>query len=217
MGLADPFVFISQTFKDFRTTGAIAPSSPFLARAMAGALPHADKVPENFRVLEVGAGTGAFSKALAKRLRHRGQLDLYEISKSFAAHLRKRLGKEDAFRQLDTRVKLHEGDVRALPKEPTFDCIVSGLPLNNFTGAEVRGFLELFKQLLKPGGTLTYFEYVAIRRVKSFIVGKAERERLRAVGAVVDEFIHQYQTHQAIVPINIPPARVRHLCFEAAK
>jgi len=47
------------------------------------------------------------------------------------------------------------GDVRALPAEPTYDAIISGLPFNNFTSAEVRGFLEHFRAMLKPGGILS--------------------------------------------------------------
>lgn len=212
---SDSIRFIKQTFSTFRTTGAVAPSSRFLARAMVQALPSAEKITSDVRVLEVGAGTGAFTCEIAKRLMHDGHLTVYEINPDFVHHLRNRMIKEPEFQALGKRVELVEGDILKLEQKQHFDAIVSGLPFNNFTPEEVHGFLEHFKSLLKPGGTLTFFEYFGIRPIQMPFVGKEKRTRLKAIAKVVNKFVKDHQFHQRVVPLNLPPARARHFRFEA--
>ena len=167
-----------------------------------------------FRVLEVGPGTGAFTKQIVRRLDGRGRLDLWEISPKFVEHLKKRFEKEKLFRETTTKLHLNRGDIRELPGKATYDFVVSGLPFNNFTPKEVEGFLEHFRKLLKPGGHLSYFEYIAVRKLQKPFVGKERRDRIAGIEKVVDRFAEAYQVRSEIVPINIPPARVRHLCFQ---
>jgi phosphatidylethanolamine/phosphatidyl-N-methylethanolamine N-methyltransferase len=208
-----PITFIRQSLKDFRNTGSIAPSSPFLARAMVECLPRRDHVPEGYRVLEVGPGTGPFSRAAARRLALRGQLDLYEISELFAQHLQDCIASDACFKSLRGRVRVFCADVREVPAEPVYDAVISGLPFNNFTPAEVRQFLNHLSAVLKPGGTLTFFEYVGIRRLQAPFVSQTRRSNLREIGKVVKEFSQKHQFRQKIVPLNLLPARVRHLRF----
>lgn len=214
MGMREPVTFLKQTIKTFRTTGAVAPSSPFLGRAMIKRLPPPHAIPKDFRLLEVGPGTGSITEVLAKELAGRGQVDLYEINPEFVRHLKERIAREACFAPMRNRIGVHLGDVRDLPRKPAFDMIISGLPFNNFTPDEVRSFLEHFMGLLKPQGTLSYFEYVAIRRLQAPFVGKERRQRLKGVSDVVEEYARKHQISSVIVPINFPPARVRHLQFE---
>jgi phospholipid N-methyltransferase len=211
---AAPITFFRQTLSSFRTTGALAPSSPFLAKAMVEALPPRDQISDDYRVLEVGPGTGAFTTELAKRMGGRGHLELWEINPKFVERLQKRIDEESKFRAQKPRIQLQRGDVRELPGEPTYDAIISGLPFSNFTSEEVREFLEHFRAMLKPGGTLSYFEYAFMRRLQQPFCGSTRRTRLRGVARVVREFSRNYQIDQRIVPINLPPARVRHLQFD---
>ena len=213
MPVSGSLTFLKQTFRAFRTTGAVAPSSPFLARAMVRDLPPKGKAPAVCRVLEVGAGTGAFTKAIVRRLDGHGRLDLWEINPHFCAHLRRLMQSHAHFKRMGARIELREGDIRALPAEPVYDCILSGLPLNNFTPAEVRGFMLHFKHLLKPGGTLTYFEYLAIRRLQTPFVGHENRKRLNGVAQVVRDLVLRHQVREEFVALNVPPAVVRSLRF----
>src|SRR5205085_8547287 len=89
--------------------------------------------------------------------------------------------------------------------------IVSGLPLNNFPVAQVREIFRAYNRLLKPGGTLTYYEYVLIRQLKTPFVNRRERRRLYRVGRVVGSYIRSYQVRRQQVLMNVPPATVRHL------
>jgi phospholipid N-methyltransferase len=111
---------------------------------------------------------------------------------------------------------VHQGDVRHLKEEHTYDAIISGLPFNCFTPGEVRGFIEHFRFLLKPGGTLTWFEYVGIRKLQAPFVSPARRAQLRAIHEVTHEFVGRHQFNEHIIPVNLPPARVRHLRFGKA-
>ena len=206
-----PITFIRQSLKNFRSVGSLAPSSPFLARGMANQLPK--EIPEDYKILEVGPGTGPVTVEIVKRMDGRGHLDLWEISPAFCAVLRERLAEEPLFRRMDSRVVVHQGDVRHLPAHPHYNAIVSGLPFSNFKPEEVQGFLVHFRALLKPKGTLIWFEYLALRRIQSVFVGKARREQLKGITDVTRRFIHGHHYRQEIIPINFPPARVRHLRF----
>jgi len=208
-----PITFIRQTFKDFKNTGSVAPSSPFLARAMVRCLPTRDRMPKDFRVLEVGPGTGPFTKEAARRLSLNGQLDLYEISELFAEHLERLVERDPVLKRLNGRVNIYCADVREVPAKPIYDAVISGLPFNNFSPKEVQEFLEHLSAVLKPGGTLTFFEYFAIRRLQAPFVSHRRRSNLREIGKVVKEFAKRHQFRQNIVPLNFLPARVRHLRF----
>jgi phosphatidylethanolamine/phosphatidyl-N-methylethanolamine N-methyltransferase len=213
MQIFAPVTFFKQTLSSFRTTGAVAPSSVFLAKAMVRSLPTGDACAADYKVLEVGPGTGPFSAAIAQRLKGRGELHLYEINSGFVAHLKRRIEKEPCFKAMGERVQLHEGNVLELQAPQRFDAIVSGLPFNNFTPDEVRSFLEHFRILLKHGGTLTFFEYFGMRPLQMPFVGREKRTRLNGIARVVNQFAREFQVDQQIVLLNVPPARARHMKF----
>ena len=208
-----PLTFIKQTFRDFRSTGAIAPSTRFLGQKMALSLPH--PLPGNFRVLEVGPGTGPITREIVKRMDGRGHLSLWEISPQFCEFLHALREREPAFKKMQDRITINQGDIRDLKDVHCWDAIISGLPFNCFSAEEVRGFLEHFKLLLKPGGTLTWFEYVGIRTLQAPFVSPARRAQLRSIHAVTHEFAARHQYDQHVIPVNLPPAKVRHLRFMA--
>ncbi len=87
-------------------------------------------------------------------------------------------------------------------------------PLNNFPAAQVREIFKAYNRLLKPGGTLTYYEYVFIRQVMTPFVNRRERRRLYRVGRVVSSYIRSYQVRKQPIFINVPPAIVRTLSLK---
>ncbi|HET9784113.1 MAG TPA: hypothetical protein VFP94_04030, partial [Terriglobales bacterium] len=63
-------LFYEQFRHHFQATGAIAPSGAFLARAMTAPIARAcHSVRSRLRVLEVGPGTGVFTRAILQQLR----------------------------------------------------------------------------------------------------------------------------------------------------
>ncbi|MFN8008235.1 MAG: methyltransferase domain-containing protein [Terriglobia bacterium] len=210
--LKDLRLFYSEFRRNFVTTGAIAPSSPLLAKAMVFPLKQRSSSP--IRVLEVGAGTGAVTQQLLKQLRSGDTLDIYELNPRFFGVLRENLPIADLTRQGLT-CRLHNADVRSLPDSALFDFIISGLPFNNFESQIVEEFFETFMNHLLPGGTLAYFEYIGTREFQSRLVTGAERERLVRVGIAVKSFLQKYQYDSNQVWWNLPPAKARY-CRKAS-
>ena len=89
--------------------------------------------------------------------------------------------------------------------------IVSGLPLNNFSVAFVEQLVGKLSRLLAPGGTLSFFEYIAIRPLKASLSRRAERERLRGIGRLMGNFLAAHEIRRDRVLVNVPPAWVHHV------
>jgi ubiquinone/menaquinone biosynthesis C-methylase UbiE len=105
--------------------------------------------PENARVLEVGCGTGAITRALARRAGIRAIVGV-DPSPVFLAKARE-LSTE--FRHVTFRA----GDVRGLEfGDGAFDVAIAHTCLTHVPGPE-EGLRELFR-VLKPGGALAVFD-----------------------------------------------------------
>ena len=203
MPLNERLLFLKQFLRQFPHTGAITESSRFLARAITD---HIKPAHGPVTILEVGAGTGAFTRELVNLLRPGDKLIVYEINEQFASILRKRFGE-------NLQVEIICAPIQSIEKKPAFDFIVAGLPLNNFPPELVKEILETLRGVDKPGATASFFEYAAIRSLKTPFVGKAERERLRAVTSVLAVFLREHHIQSRFVLFNLPPAYARQLKF----
>jgi phospholipid N-methyltransferase len=108
---------------------------------------------------------------------------------------------------------MYHADVEDLPETEPFDLVISGLPLNNFAVDSVARIMEKLRRLLAPGGTLSFFEYVAVRKAKSLISARPERKRLRGIGQIFDETLSKYEVRRDLVLANVTPAWVHHVRF----
>ncbi len=212
--LAECRDFFGEFRRSFHTTGSLMPSSRFLARALAGEL---GKPHPPWRVLEVGPGTGAVTRELARRLGPDDRLDAVEINDRFVALLRRRLETDPAFDGRRGQVQILHAPVEQVDGEAVYDLNVSGLPLINFPVAQVRAIFRAFDRLLRPGGALSYFEYVLVRRLKMPFVSRRERRRLYRVGRVVGDYLSKHQFREDRVLANVPPAVVHHLRLRPAE
>ncbi|MBC6993791.1 methyltransferase [Neolewinella lacunae] len=75
--------FFKEAVKNIRTTGAIASSSPALAKRLVAALP-ADR-PVN--IVELGPGDGSITHAILERIHPGSKVTAFEINPSFVAEL----------------------------------------------------------------------------------------------------------------------------------
>jgi len=211
---ADYRIFWREFRRAFHTTGAVLPSGRALSRALAHYIREGELGLGPRRILEVGPGTGAVTKHIVAAMRPDDRLLLVERNEQFVECLRKRLADEPLFHQAADRVTLHHAGIEELAEDQAYDVIVSGLPLNNFSVELVRQILTKLRRLLAPGGTLSFFEYIAIRRVKSLVSGRAQRERLRGIGAAYDELVAPAEIRRDHVLANVPPAYVHHVRWE---
>ena len=151
------------------------------------------------------------TRAIVAALGPADRLDLVELNGSFVEHLHHRFRKEPDFSAVSDRVRVLHQKVEDLPANSTYDAIVSGLPLNNFAVSAVEQILETFGRLLSPGGTLSFFEYVAVRPARAVVSGATDRQRLRGIGLRLRELLGQHEFRRECVWRNLPPAWVHHL------
>lgn len=207
-----PFQDHIEFFKQFRarftTTGAVAPSSRFLAHAMIGPL---KKRSQPARVLEVGPGTGAVTRHIVRQLGAEDRLDLVELNEAFADMLTRRFEQDALYQRVAKQAKVHVCPLQEFDADEPYDYIISGLPMNNFSSELVAELFARFFQLLKPGGVLSYFEYMYVRPVRTVLSAGQERERLKGLSEIMGGYVSERRFRRNWVFINVPPAWVQHL------
>lgn len=206
--LHDQRVFWRQFRQEFHTTGAVLPSGRFLARALAR---YVGQQSAGQRILEVGPGTGAVTSQIVRRLGPEDQLDLVELNAEFVRRLDERFASEEPFRTAAPRARVLHCPVEELPHGTQYDLIISGLPLNNFAVADVERILEVMTRLLRAGGTLSFFEYIAIRPARALVSKAAERARLRGIGQAIERLLGSNEIRRDWIWPNVPPAWVHHV------
>src|SRR5437868_5622267 len=149
--------FYQQFRRQYHNTGSILPSSRPLARALTSRL-RGRRGPA--RILEVGPGTGAVTEEILRQLRPGDRLDLVEINADFVALLRRRFAQEPLWQQRSGQARLIHAPLQEVEGEGLYDYLISGLPLNNFSVPLVREIFAAYRRLLRPGGVLSYFEYL---------------------------------------------------------
>ncbi|MGD0896795.1 MAG: methyltransferase domain-containing protein [Thermoguttaceae bacterium] len=212
VGLSHCRLFFQEFRQNFRTTGAVLPSGRRLARALARFVRQRDGTGPR-RILEVGPGTGAVTREIIAAMGPEDRLDLVELNDRFVACLGERFKSDPFFASVADRSRVLHCPVEHLPPDGSYGVIVSGLPLNNFGVNEVRRILDALKLLAAAGGTLSFFEYVALRRLKGMLSGPAERGRLRGIGRVLGDLLKSRQVQRDGIWANVPPAWVHHVRF----
>jgi phospholipid N-methyltransferase len=206
--VGDHFAFLRQFRETFETTGALAPSSRFLARAMTRPIAGRSRPA---RILEIGPGTGAVTRRIVRLLGPDDHFELVELNSEFVKILNRRFQEESDFRAVADRTSLHQCPIQEFAAAEPFDFIVSGLPLNNFPPALVEDIFGVYFRLLAPGGVLSYFEYMYVRPLRRLVSKEPERQRLRHLDGVLLPRLGQHRIRRDWVFANLPPAWVQHL------
>jgi phosphatidylethanolamine/phosphatidyl-N-methylethanolamine N-methyltransferase len=181
--LGDESHFWRTLLENPRLTGAVAPSGPHLARAMARAAATA----RDGLIVELGPGTGPVTKALIEQGVARERLVLVEYDGSFCRLLAQRFAP----------ARIVQGDAYDLPRTlaafggQRIAAVVSSLPLLNQPPALRAKLIEDAFALMGPAGVFVQFTY----GVKSPVPRQA--------------CVNRYSAHGG-APIwrNLPPARV---------
>jgi phospholipid N-methyltransferase len=197
--------FLGQVIKNYRYTGAILPSSSILGRTMTRTL---RQDPRPKRLLEVGPGTGPFTKFMLRALRPGDELHIVEINPAFARRLEDAMLAPYRASHPRTTVKLYCESIETAPpaSEGAFDYIVCSLPFNNFPPDLVRAMFRRLLDLLKPGGELAYFEYAGVRVMKGSVVDKVGRRKLKQIHLMGKVLSRRHKGRRELVLGNMPPA-----------
>lgn len=172
--------FYKALLKGFKTTGALAPSSKHLAKAMARAL------PPNFNgtIVELGPGTGAITRGLIDHGISQHNIIAIESSIEFFKHMRQE------FPEVKTILGQAEHLSKILsPTQLPVAAIVSSLPLRILSLETQNNIMREIDKVLAPAGY--YIQYTYSTKKNPFSESKA--------------YQHIY-SH--LVWINLPPARV---------
>jgi phosphatidylethanolamine/phosphatidyl-N-methylethanolamine N-methyltransferase len=177
--LTDNLLFLRALIARPKNIGAVLPSSPALAQAIAHQID-----PQKGPVLELGPGTGVVTRAILAHGIAPGRLTAIEFDPDMAAQLASRY----------PRIQVIQGDAFDLAhalgahSRAPYGAIVSGLPLLNFPLAHRRAYMEGLARHLAPDAPIIQFSYGTNAPV-------AAPEGFSVVRA-------------ALVWANIPPARV---------
>jgi phosphatidylethanolamine/phosphatidyl-N-methylethanolamine N-methyltransferase len=187
----DAVVFLRRFLAEPFRVGAVAPSSAALAREVLAPVPRTGEPV----VVELGAGTGAFTRPLQERLGGRGHHVVLELDATFAELLRVRHPRADVV----------AGDAAELPDVlaarglAAADIVVSGLPWAAFPADRCAAILTAVTSCLRADGEFTTFAYVHARRTPAARRLRCElRERFEDV--VIGRTVWG----------NVPPALVYH-------
>jgi phosphatidylethanolamine/phosphatidyl-N-methylethanolamine N-methyltransferase len=149
----DAWIFFRQWLKNPLGIAAFSPSGKQLAKCMIAELPTAAS-----RVVELGGGTGVFTRALIEHGIAPQNLLVLELNDQFHAHLCRQF--PDAHVVLGNALELE-----ALARGNGFldggpaDAAISGLGLLSMSRDTQRGILEAAFSVLKPAGRLIQFTY----------------------------------------------------------
>ncbi len=144
--------FLGEFLSHPMTTGAIAPSSTFLAKTITG---WAD-IPNARFVLEYGPGTGIFTDYITLRLAPGARFAAIEINSRLA----------ELFRHRHPGLTLIEDSVANVSEIcgrlgfESVDCIICGLPWASFPEASQVLCMDAMMKVLKPGGQFVTFAYL---------------------------------------------------------
>ncbi len=196
-------LFFRQFIRDFAHMGAVLPSSRYLGQAAAAYLA---RKTGPARVLEVGAGTGAFTRQIVPLLSPGDRLEVVEINPQLMAYLQQRFRQDPCFDAPGVEVRFINDDVRRVPVGEGYDFIIFSLPLTNFPPALVQEILDLMIQQLKPGGVFSYVKYIFVGRLKYLFGSAGVKADMRASQQIINRFAAQYQIERRVVWRNLPPA-----------
>jgi len=174
--------FLREFLRNPRELGSITPSSRFLTGAVVGAL----DVERCGRIVELGPGTGVFTRPLLERLVPDGELIAIDSNREFVDLL------EDSI--ADPRLTVVHGSAEAVAELVAergwdgADAVVSGIPYSLLPRSVTAGILRASARALRPGGLFVGYQYSPYLR-----------PFLRAVFGNV-----RYR----VVPLNLPPAFV---------
>ena len=172
--------------RDISKTGAIAPSSKFLANDIVEYLKlqiHSTDRP--LRILELGAGTGTLTKAILKALRPQDSLELVEINPHFCRMLRRKF-KDDG-------IRVHYEDVLEFEPEMRYDYVFSSIPYESIPEAVSEQIWRKKMELCTPDGMISYYKYLNINRFRC----KFEKR-----------MVEECCVDKKLVFLNLPPAQL---------
>lgn len=174
--------FVKALLSNPSAIGAVAPSGAFLAAAITAQI-H----PKAGKVLELGCGTGVFTREMLRKGVNPSSLVLVEQDSGMSSSLRTQFP-EAAVLQVSAQDLSRESH----PELDGIGAAICGLPLRNMSVTVHRKLLTAVFEAMHPGGSMHFFTYGPRCPISAGVLDdcglRARRERF--------------------VPLNLPPASV---------
>lgn len=146
-------VLFDEAAQDYdRARRQLVPGFDGLYGAVLEAMPF--EAEEEFRVLDLGAGTGLLSAMVAERF-PRSRVTLVDISVEMLRVARRRLASENG------RFGFYVMDYARKPLPGGYDAVVSALSIHHLTDGDKREVFEKVHDALRPGGYFINADQVA--------------------------------------------------------
>ena len=177
--VAQSMVFLRRFIGAPRQVGSVMPSSPYLTKAVM------DKIAwENVRnIAELGAGTGVFTRTIARKIKQDARLLVFEIDPEL----------QNVIKQEHPGLDIY-GDAQELPQImerhdiKQLDCIISSLPFAVLPPRMTANILDVIGETLKPEGKFIAYQYS--KHMKHYFEKRFESVKI------------------SFVMLNVPPAFV---------
>ena len=169
--------FLAAWVKKPRQTASVVPSSRYLARLMVA---HID--PLDGRVMELGGGTGVFTRAILQTGLPPEKLEVVEINPAFARGLRRHFPHVSV---LETPAQIVSTAAAGEPGQ--YQTVISGLPLLAMDRHVHADILSEAFRMLRPGGSFIQFTYSTRPPVSRDVLHALDLEVAR-VGQTVRNF-----------------------------
>jgi phosphatidylethanolamine/phosphatidyl-N-methylethanolamine N-methyltransferase len=157
--------FLKQYLRNPFGTGGVAPSGPQLAKLMVlKVAPQPSEI-----VVELGPGTGAFTRELLARGVEPANLILVEFNKEFVKFLKREF----------SNLRIVEGPAQDLPQLlkglglVSVNKIISGIPLRSMKPSECRHIAMAVAAVLEPGGIFVQFSYFKASPIPKSVAAEA--------------------------------------------
>ena len=160
------------------------------------------------RVLEVGCGTGAFTKEILTMLEEGDEFHIVELSSEFAETVESTILAKFREQNSNINVVLHNAPIEEAEIEGQFDVIICGLPFNNFPLKLVEHLFSVMFGYLYSDGELAYFEYLGMRRLKQLFGFPGVRKETKKRTKDINDRYQEHAGSQQTVWRNLPSCRV---------
>ncbi len=182
---------IDEFIKDLKNTGAVAPCSSEVAKAMIGCT----ELSKCKTVVELGSGTGAITEKLLQNISKETLFLALEVNPLFVKETKKKCPKAIVYHDSAENIKHY------LEKhgQASCDCIISTLPWTLFSKEVQQNILRAITDVLKPGGE---FLTVAYTFAGFLPAGIRFKNMLKGAFSIIERTKPIWK--------NLPPAYVYH-------
>ncbi|EHK65583.1 methyltransferase [Achromobacter arsenitoxydans SY8] len=173
--------FVKALLSNPAAIGAVAPSGAALAAAIT------ESIEPRGKVLELGCGTGVFTREMLRKGVAPSSLVLVEQDSEMSSSLRTQFP-EAAVLQVSAQDLSRESH----PELHGIDAAICGLPLRNMSGAHHHKLLTAVFEAMRPGGSMHFFTYGVRCPISPSVL----------------EDCGLFARRVRFVPLNLPPASV---------